>query len=184
MFDKEQFNWVDFYKEFAKKLLKYKLNRTELISIVENVYKDADINLPTLDIDNNLVDIDPFTIFGLFNKGITKDNRLKIMSNFAKRLNIQAKLPTSFDSIPVLNNQNATFYHFSDSREENDIDELWCLFESALNYSNNETTNNRKVFSYYFDTVINKKGNGNSKVTMGLYWIAPDTFLNLDSRNE
>lgn len=27
------------------------------------------------------------------------------------------------------------------------------------------------------------KGNGNSKITMGLYWIAPDVFLNLDSRN-
>lgn len=31
---------------------------------------------------------------------------------------------------------------------------------------------------------INKKGNGNSKITMGLYWIAPETFMNLDSRNE
>ena len=28
------------------------------------------------------------------------------------------------------------------------------------------------------------KYNGNSKITMGLYWIAPDTFLNLDSRNK
>ena len=30
----------------------------------------------------------------------------------------------------------------------------------------------------------NKKGNGNSKTTIGLYWIAPDSFLNLDSRNQ
>ena len=184
MFSKEQFDWVDFYKEFAQKLLKYKVNRKELLSIVESVYKDSAINMPTLEIDNKLVDIDPFTIFGLFNKGITKDNRLKIMSNFAKRLNIQAKMPTSFDSIPVLNNQNATFYYFANLRAENDIDELWCLFESALNYANNVTADNRKILSYYFDIVINKKGNGNSKITMGLYWIAPNTFLNLDSRNE
>lgn len=184
MFSKEQFDWVDFYKEFAQKLLKYKVNRKELVSIVESVYKDSAINMPTLEIDNKLVDIDPFTIFGLFNKGITKDNRLKIMSNFAKRLNIQAKMPTSFDSIPVLNNQNATFYYFANLRAENDIDELWCLFESALNYANNTTADNRKILSDYFDVVINKKGNGNSKITMGLYWIAPNTFLNLDSRNE
>ncbi len=184
MFSKEQFDWVDFYKEFAQKLLKYKVNRKELVSLVENVYKDSAINMPTLEIDNKLVDIDPFTIFGLFNKGITKDNRLKIMSNFAKRLNIQAKLPTSFGSIPVLNNQNATFYYFANLRAENDIDELWCLFESALNYAKNATAENRKILSYYFDIVINKKGNGNSKITMGLYWIAPNTFLNLDSRNE
>ena len=38
--------------------------------------------------------------------------------------------------------------------------------------------------SRYFDLAINKKGNGNSKITMGLYWIAPEAFLNLDSRNE
>jgi len=184
MFSKEQFDWVDFYKEFAQKLLNYKTNRNELISIVENVYKDANINMPTLEINNEVIDIDPFTIFGLFNKGITKDNRLKIMSGFANKLNIQSNLPTSFDSIPVLNNQNATFYYFTDLRADNDIDDLWYLFESALNYSWNPTDENKNILSHYFDIVINKKGNGNSKITMGLYWIAPNTFLNLDSRNE
>ena len=48
MFSKEQFDWVDFYKEFAQKLLKYKVNRKELVSLVENVYKDSAINMPTL----------------------------------------------------------------------------------------------------------------------------------------
>ena len=38
-------------------------------------------------------------------------------------------------------------------------------------------------FQNIFDLAINLKGNGNSKITMGLYWIAPDVFLNLDSRN-
>ena len=40
------------------------------------------------------------------------------------------------------------------------------------------------MLSKYFDLVINNKGNGNSKITMGLYWISPNSFLNLDSRNE
>ena len=39
------------------------------------------------------------------------------------------------------------------------------------------------MVSKYFDRAINLKGNGNSKITMGLYWIAPDVFINLDSRN-
>lgn len=43
MFSKEQFDWFDFYKEFAQKLLNYKEDRNELISIVESVYKDSDI---------------------------------------------------------------------------------------------------------------------------------------------
>ena len=183
MFNEEQFDWVKFYEEFANKLLKFKTNRKDLISIVEKVYQNADINLPKLELNNKLVDIDPFTIFGLFNKGITNDNRLKIMSGFAEKLKIQSSLPKSFDSIPVLNNQNATYYYFINDRDVNDIDELWGLFESALNYAKNPTINNEIKLSHYFDITINKKGNGNSKITMGLYWIAPNTFLNLDSRN-
>lgn len=31
------------------------------------------------------------------------------------------KVPTSFDSIPVLNNQNATFYYFIGDRADEDI---------------------------------------------------------------
>ena len=90
---------------------------------------------------------------------------------------------TSFDNIPVLNNQNATFYYFVGDREDRDIDDLWELFSAALAYATNPSTENRSVLSKYFDLTINKKGNGNSKITMGMYWIAPNSFLNLDQRN-
>ena len=184
MINYEQFEWIEFYQEFARKLLKYKTDRKLLISIVKQVYKNAEINMPKLEINNDIVDIDPFTIFGLFNKGITCDNRLKIMSGFAKELDIQSPLPKSFASIPVLNNQNATYYSFVNTRGESDIDDLWGLFESALKYSSNQNQENKLRFSHFFDITINKKGNGNSKITMGLFWIAPNTFLNLDRRNE
>lgn len=62
-----QFEWVDFYKEFAGKLLAYKNNRKELLEKVKAIYDETAINMPTLEKDNQLVDIDPFTIFGLFN---------------------------------------------------------------------------------------------------------------------
>ena len=57
------------------------------------------------------------------------------------------------------------------------------MFESALDYAANPTAEHRVPLSKYFDLAIRKKGNGNSKITMGLYWIAPDSFLNLDQRN-
>lgn len=179
-----QFDWVDFYKEFAHKLLDYKYNRQELITKVKGIYTDIGINLPTLEKDNQIVDIDPFTVFALFNKSSMKEeNRIKIISAVAERFNVHAAIPTSFDSIPVLNNQNATFYYFVGSRGERDIDDLWDLFDSALKYAENPSKENRDVLSKYFDLTINKKGNGTSKITMGLYWIAPNTFLNLDQRN-
>jgi 5-methylcytosine-specific restriction protein B len=181
------YDWVPFYKECATKLLGYRNDRQNLINKVKSMYDATGINLPTLERDNNIVDIDPFTILGLFNKSSMKpENRIMLISSFAKEFGIQSKVPTTFDSIPVLNNQNATFYYFlkEGGRDADDIDQLWSLFESALEYAETPNATNRKVVSKYFDLVVNKKGNGNSKVTMGLYWIAPDVFLNLDSRNE
>ena len=179
-----QFDWVDFYKEFANTLLKYKNNREILIEKVEKIYELTGIDMPTLDRNKQLVDIDPFTIFGLFNKSsMTVDNRNKIIAAVANLFDIKAPIPTSFDGIPLLNNQNATYYYFIDERDEDDINTLWGLYESALMYANDSSSKNILTLFQYFDLAINKKGNGNSKITMGLYWIAPTHFLNLDQRN-
>ena len=179
-----QFDWVEFYKELAGKLLAYKGNRQELITKVKRIFSDTGINMPKLEKDNEIVDIDPFTIFGLFNKSSMKEtNRVKIISAVKDLFDIAAPIQSSFATIPVLNNQNATFYYFIDDREDDDIDDLWGLFESALAYALSPTSDKRAVLSKYFDLAINKKGNGNSKITMGLYWISPNAFLNLDQRN-
>ena len=184
MSDVNQFDWVDFYKEFASKLLKFKNDRTELVNKVLKIYDITGINMPTLERDNKLVDIDPFTVFGLFNKSSMKEsNRIKIISTIADLFDISAPVPTSFDSIPVLNNQNATFYYFLGERNDGDIDDLWNLFTTSIAYALNPTSENKASLSKCFDLTINKKGNGNSKITMGMYWIAPDSFLNLDQRN-
>ena len=179
-----QFDWIVFYREFANTLLQYKNNRGILIEKVERIYELTGIDMPTLDRNKQLVDIDPFTIFGLFNKSsMTVDNRNKIIAAVANLFDIKAPIPTSFDGIPLLNNQNATYYYFIDERDEDDIDTLWGLYESALMYANDSNSKNILTLFQYFDLAINKKGNGNSKITMGLYWIAPTHFLNLDQRN-
>lgn len=179
-----QFDWVNFYKEFASTLLQYKNNREILVEKVEKIYELTGIDMPTLERNRKLVDIDPFTFFGLFNKSsMTIDNRIKLISTVASLFDIKAPIPTSFDGIPLLNNQNATYYYFIDERDEDDIDILWGLYESALMYANDSNSKNTSMLSQYFDLAINKKGNGNSKITMGLYWIAPTYFLNLDQRN-
>lgn len=184
MNEQTHYDWVDFYKEFSSKLLDYKDNRNELVEKVKAIYSMTGMNMPTLERENNLIDIDPFTVFGLFNKKLRDDNRIKILTAIVDLFNIKTPVPTSFDSLPVLNPQNATFYYFIDEREENDIDDLWELFTSALAYVQEPTADNKEKFMHCFDLAINKKGNGNSKITMALYWISPNAFLNLDSRNE
>lgn len=184
MSESNQFDWVDFYKELSDILLQYKNNRRELIEKVKKIYEITGINLPTLEKDNQIVDIDPFTFFGLFNKKLTDTNRLAILKAVAELFDVKTPVPTTFNSIPVLNPLNATFYYFLPDREDEDIPDLWELFDAALAYAKNPTPETIDRVSKYFDICINKKGNGNGKITMGLYWIAPDSFLNLDQRNK
>lgn len=174
------FAWMDFYSELATALLKFADDRKTLIEKVKAIYVNAGMKLPTLERDNNIVDIDPFTVFGLFNKGITNDNRISILNQIKKLFNISASVPTDFDGIPVLNNMSATFYYFSDGRGEKDIDNLWTLFQYAISYA--DTQEDEAKFAAAFDTVVAQKG-VSWNITMGLYWIRPMTFINLDARN-
>ncbi|HDC5910965.1 TPA: AAA family ATPase [Staphylococcus aureus] len=176
--------WVSYYKELADKLTDYQNKRYELIEIVKEVYKKTGIKFPTLASDNVLMDIDPFTIFALFNKNSMREtNKVKILTELASELNIKSKIPSVFDSIPTVNNLNATYYNFKDYGKDNDIETLWTLFTAALNFANYPSEDNKLKFIHSFDKNITKTGNGNSKITSGLYWIAPKTFANFDSRS-
>ncbi len=55
MNEQNQFDWVDFYKEFASKLLDYKDRRDELVEKVKAIYTMTGMNMPTLEKDNNLI---------------------------------------------------------------------------------------------------------------------------------
>ena len=184
-----QFEWTDFYMELADKLLDFKNDRASLIEKIKDIYTAINIKLPTLEKDNDIVDIDPFTVYGLFNKGITNANRILILNQMAEKLGINAKVPTSFDGIPVLNVMSATFYGFKDDRAKDgdrgadDIDNLWKLFEIALKLGKDS---DGEKYQHDFISVYNTvRGRFGVKwnITMGLYWIRPYTFINLDSRN-
>ena len=179
-----KFGWVPFYKEFALKLQDYKNKRSVLIKKVKKIYDITGISMPTLDKNNKIVDIDPFTVFGLFSRKMRDDNRIKLLKAIEKLFELTTEVPNRFESLPVITPQNATFYSFIDYREDSDIDDLWELFISALEFAESQAAHNKKNVSYYFDLAINKRGNGNSKITMGLFWIAPDSFLNFDNRNQ
>lgn len=177
-----QFEWINFYSEFATKLLEFKNNRAELIADIQSAYNAINMKLPKLEREDSIIDIDPFTVFGLFNKGITNANRIAILESFATVFNIKSKVPDNFDGIPVLNNLKATYYGFKDDRQAADIDNLWGLYESAINLAEKDDAANRELFTKWYDTVHDQLGI-RWNITMGLYWIRPYEFINLDSIN-
>lgn len=180
--NKDYFGWINFYMELADKLLPYENDRTTLIEKVKTVYANINMRLPKLEKDDNIVDIDPFTIFGLFNKGITDANRTKILRGFAKEFEVNATVPESFSGIPVLMAMSATFYYFIDKRQDSDIENLWRVFKTALAYEKEHSEQNKQNFIEAYDTAMQQKG-VKWNLTMGLYWIRPYEFMNLDSRN-
>ncbi len=183
MDDQKYLEWINFYSAFANGLLKYESDRATLLDKLQKVFTELKIKFQKLEEDDSILDIDPFTVFGLFNKGITHSNRVSIIRGLAKEFGLdKISVPQSFDGIPVLNNLKAVFFGWN--RNSNDIDNLWLLFKTAINYADCKTdkTETRNAFIKVYNIVIQQsciKWN----ITMGLYWIRPHTFLNLDSRS-
>ncbi len=177
--------WVPFYEEFADKLLGFRDSRSELIGLIGRVYDSCGLTSPKLDSSGVPGDIDPFTVFGLFNKGISGANRDRVVQGFRDALGIETPAPSDFDGVPVLNNLNATFYKFTGDpeRSENDIGYLWDVFLAALDHANQPSLESAARFVEAFDRVKDLKGN-RWKTTMGLYWARPSSYLSLDSRNQ
>lgn len=174
--------WPNFYMEFANTLLKYKNNRKELIEKIKRVYYTNNISLPTLEKDRNIIDIDPFTVFGLFNKQISLRNRIRIIEGLAKEFSISVKTPDSFGGIPFLNNLSAVFYRFIGERGKSDIQNLWNVFEAAIEYADTHSEKSREEFINYYNIALKQKGI-KWNLTMGLFWIRPFEYINLDSIN-
>lgn len=182
MENKNDFTWMNFYMEFADKLLPYVKDRQSLIKKIKSVYNAINMNLPKLEKDGNVVDIDPFTVFGLFNKGITNVNRITIIQGFANEFSVISPVPNSFDGIPVLNPLKSTFYHFIDDRKDGDIENLWQVFISALEYSKTHSENSRNEFIRTYNAALLQKS-VKWNLTMALYWVRPYEYINLDSCN-
>ena len=180
---KSNYQWVDFYMELATALLEYKNNRSELIGKLKTIFSDAGMNFPFKEKGKETYeDICPFTIFGSFNKGITNANRIALLEQFAKQFSIKSAVPTEFDGIPVVMNLSAWFFAYKGNRGEHDIDNLWDLLEKAIAYSDEASAENKNAFIAAYDTVTKQKMI-KWNITMGLYWVRPYTFINLDSTN-
>ena len=175
------FTWIPFYREFAKKLLEYRSNRKALIEKIKDIFSKMDtLTLPKLAETNKITNIDPFTVFALFNRNIKYNNRDKILSLIKSSFNVYAETPKDFNAIPTMQSINLTFYDYLSDNCGKDIDNLWNLFQIALEYEQNKYIEND--FIKNFNTVIKQKG-VSWNITMGLFWISPYTYLNLDDTN-
>lgn len=178
----DKFSWTKIYSELATSLLQFKDNRKALVDLMQDVFSEVGMKFPYIEDNAPVEDIDPFTVMGSFNRGITNDNRISILTSLKKRLALNEEVPNAFDGIPVLNNLRAWFFTGKKDRADDDIQNLWDMFEIALSYADKANSEKRALFITQYDKVTKQK-NIRWNLTMGMYWCRPYTYINLDDCN-
>lgn len=183
------FKWTAFYTELADRILDYANDREALLEKVWSIAEASGVPhlFKYLKGDHRLDgsygplrDVDPFTVFASFNRGIKYDARAAIAAAFGEEFGVSAPAPTQFSGVPVANNLKSWFIRFEVDRGPNDIDALWGLANAAIDYANaaDETTREHLVSAF------DECPMGHTRLlTMGLYWIRPSTFAAYDSVN-
>lgn len=169
----QNFSWIPFYMEMADKLLAFKNNRKALVDIMYSLDSQYVSYIHTND-GGHYPDIDPFTFFGIFNRGNSFEKRKKIATFFKERLGVKAEVPESFEGIPIVFAVMSCFC-WSENIDTN-IQPLWNLFEAVLKKEQEKIEN-------LFDIVCKQKGI-KWNITMGLFWIRPYEYIALDSCNQ
>lgn len=175
-----RFEWTEFYQAMATALLNYQNKRQSLLAFVLQLAQRYQLSYL---LGKNLTDICPFTVLGMFNRGITCQKRHAIAQDLADFFNIKRAAPLSFDGIPILNNQSSCFFAVNKSNYNQDIEQLWQFFAIAHAYAKQPTASLKQQFIQHYDHVSQQHAVG-WNLSMGLFWLAPEFFVSLDSQSQ
>jgi len=182
MSEKESFDWIPFYTELAGKLVAYRARQKELIEFLQELRAQGLKITPLEDQDKSgrhflLSEIDPFTFFGSFNRGIAIDIRVRILDSTKSRFSVTAAIPTGFSGVPTLNNLMSRYFAHQPDRKPGDVDRLWEVFTRALS----DQPLSDPQFAEAFNRALEVRCT-NINLTMGLFWIRPNQFISLDGK--
>lgn len=178
-----RFTWMPLFSEVGRLLLDWERRQHELIACLNGLREKGVKVTPLSDQDKDgarflMKEIDPFTFMGSFNRQTRPEERLVILAEVKRLLDAKSPLPDDFDGVPLLNNQQSWFIGYQSKRGVDDVATLWKVFRLALG----ESPLDNPQFALAFDAALQVWG-VSINLTMGLFWIRPDVFLNLDSVN-
>jgi 5-methylcytosine-specific restriction protein B len=176
----DQFTWIPIYKELATKLLDYEERQDELLAVLKEMdnkglpvisLKDQNREGKKIDLDG----IDPFTFLATVNRNLKDENREKIIEFLKQKFELSSDIPGDFKGIPVVDNRQSWFFAYSQDRKPTDITSLWKVFKEVINNVLTEEA---------FKNALEVKQVGLAKLTQGLFWVAPENYLPLDSKTK
>lgn len=177
--EKIPFTWIEFYAELAKAILIYKDDRKPLVDWIYNdlsKIKGHDgksfVDFIKNEDESKVNDIDPFSVFAIFNRGTTYDNRKRLLQVFKDFFELKAEVPSDFNGIPVVDSRRSFFFHWGELQQQT-IKTLWAMFEKAVN---------GQSYEHEYQETIARSGI-KFNITMALFWVTPNNAVALDSKN-
>ncbi len=176
------FTWIPIHSETTAKLLTFAEDRTRLIHVLSGM-AEAGLMVGNLTDqpqkgvqEEMLSDVDPFTFLAVFNRTITDDNRRSLWSWLKSAWELKSELPKDFNGIPRISALNFRFMPWRHDQKDGDCECLWDFAKRACEHPD-------AVSNSLFQNALRVKTVGLAKLTMGLYWMKPETYLSLDKKN-
>lgn len=175
------FTWIPIHEEAIKKIVKTPFSQAELLATLAAM-KQTGLLVVRLDDEGvsgqkvPLAEIDPFTFFATFNRGIAESNRQANWQFLKQRWNLAAPVPTDFHGIPTMFNMNSWFFPFAKHREPHHIPLLWELATQGFQRGAGE------LDAALFDRCGELDQVSLNRLSIGLYWINPNHFLPADNK--
>ena len=136
----EKFTWIPFYMELSKALLIYKDNRKPLVDFIysdlSKVGEKSLVDYLHMKDGSKISDIDPFSVFAIFNRNVRWNNRTAFLQKFKDHFSLSQEVPTDFDGIPTVDSRRAFFFSWGVDNAKI-IHDLWDLFENVVNEKRN-----------------------------------------------
>ena len=183
-----RFSWVEFYMEFADRLLAHRDNREPLVRTVVNLVQERGLPFPIEDqfpdsSTGPLRDIDPFTAMGMFNRAVRYETRTTIAKELAQFLEVEEPPPTAFGGIPTLMAQNSWHFSYSKDRADDVMDTLWQAFVDGIELADHDDDEAKTAFVRSYDAAMRLPGVALAKLTMGLFRARPWFYPSLDGKS-
>ena len=177
------FTWKPIYAEIASKLLEFQFNNAALVELLIEMHREGLKALPYMDKDDEgaefpLEEIDPFTFFANFNRGITDSNRQAILQFLKSKWELQSDVPADFSGLPLVNLQKSWLMSFKARRASDHVAKLWSLFAHVSSIKKAE-----ELDTELFDSCLALRNVGLATMTMGMFWVKPDLWISLDDKN-
>lgn len=167
-----KFTWIPIYKGLSDWLIEQKGNQPKLIATLNKIgitgFRDGSEGGQ----EYPLEEIDPFTFLSYLNKFHSDERRIEILQSLKQTLGLRCEEPTDVAGLPTIHPMKVHLFPKRPIRKKHDIDVLWELFMQMKE---------ENVDERLFQTALNIKSVGKGKLSIVLFYVAPEKYVPLDT---